>query len=127
MKNLMIAVLCLLILIVPWLIYDEYAGTTISKCTDIIDKTVLPAIEAEDWDTVDEGYSSILKYWDKFEKTSEYFLDTSAVNEADELINKTKYHIRMHDASNSAACSSELLHLLNYLHENEMVSFGNVF
>lgn len=127
MKNLIAAVICLVVLIVPWSIYDKYAGNTISKCTDIIDTSILPAIEIEDWDTVEKSYGLILNDWNKFEKISEYFLDTATVNEADELVNKTKYHIKMHDASNAAADSSELMHLLNYLHENEMLSSGNVF
>lgn len=127
MKNLIIATLCLLALIVPWSLYDYYASETIYGCTDILDKEVLPAITDESWQTAEENYNIILDEWSRFETIAEFFLDTEAVNKADELINKTKYHIIMHDASNSAADVSELKHLLNYLYENEVLSTGNVF
>ena len=127
MKNLIIAAVCLLLLIVPWCIYDKYAGSTISKCTDILDSVILPAVQNEDWETAEKSYKEIMKYWNRFEKISEFFLDAASVNEADELVNKTKYHIKLRDASNAAADSSELIHLLSYLHENEMISYGNIF
>lgn len=127
MKNLVIATLCLLALIVPWSLYEHYASTTIYGCTDILDKEVLPAITEESWQAAEEDYNIILNEWSRFETVAEFFLDTEAVNEADELINKTKYHIIMHDTSNAAADVSELKHLLNYLYENEILSTGNVF
>lgn len=127
MKNLMVSVLCLALLMVPWLIYDNYSTKVISQCTGILEAEIIPAIKTEEWNEVEESYIEIEEKWKSFERISEYFLDTQAVNEADELINKTKYHILMHDSSNAAACSAELIHLLGYLYENELLSSGNIF
>lgn len=127
MKNLIISIICLLILIVPWCIYDMYAGSYIDECNALIENEILPAILIEDWDVSQQRYNIIVDKWQKFESISEYFLDTAAVNEADEMIHRTKYHIMTKDVSNAASDVSELKHMLTYLHENEMLSTGNVF
>lgn len=127
MKNLLVSILCLGLLIVPWLIYDSYSTKTLNHCTYTLEEEVIPAIKTNEWKSAEESYAKIEEDWSTFEAVSEYFLDTQSVNEADELINKTKYHIIMYDNSNAAACSAELVHQLNYLHENEILSFGNVF
>ncbi len=127
MKNLMVSIVCLLILIVPWCMYDKYAGTYINGCSDLIEERIMPAILAGDWDAAQQYYNIMVDKWDKFEMISEYFLDTAAVNEADEMIHKTEYHIITRDTSNAASDASELKHTLTYLHENEMLSPGNIF
>lgn len=127
MKNLIIAIVCLLILIVPWCIYDRYAGSYIDECSNLLEKEIIPAIMTEDWDNAQRHYNIIVDKWPKFEMISEYFLDAASVNEADEMVHKTKYHIITKDISNAASDASELKHLLTYLHENEMLSTGNIF
>ena len=104
-----------------------YAGSYIDECNTLIENEILPAILIEDWDVSQQRYNIIVDKWQKFESISEYFLDTAAVNEADEMIHRTKYHIMTKDVSNAASDVSELKHMLTYLHENEMLSTGNVF
>ena len=126
MKNLLISILCLLILIVPWLIYDRYAGTVITYSAELLEKEVIPAIVDNEWEKAEKKYNIIVDKWKRFEKISEYFLDTAAINEADQMIHKTKYHIMMRAPGDASADSSELKHMLTYLHENEMISPGNI-
>lgn len=127
MKNLIISTACLLMLMIPWFLYDNYSGGMIKDYNNIIENKVIPAIENGDWDAAEREYGRLAKDWKKFKAVSEYFLDAKTINEANELINKTKYHILMHDPSNAAAGLSELMHLLSYLHENEMLSPENIF
>lgn len=127
MKNLLAAVFCLLLLIIPWCFYEHYASNTIGSYTDILDNDIMPAVLSEDWETAENKYNEIIKNWENFETVSEYFLDTEAVTEADELINKTHQYIIMRDASNASANAAELKHMLNYLHDNETLSSGNLF
>lgn len=126
MKNLIISTICLLLLIIPWGIYSNYARNVIYGYTDTLD-AVMSGILDEDWNEATKNYDTIVSKWKEFETVSEFFLDTEAVNEADELINKTRYHISTHDTSNSAADVSELNHMLRYLYENEILSTGNIF
>lgn len=127
MKSLMVSVLCLLMLLIPWTIYDNYSVNTLESYNYILEREIIPAVEEGDWNTAENSFNKIENDWEKFENISEYFLDTQAVSEVDELLYKTKYHIIMHDGSNAAASSAELTHMLTYLHQNECLSTGNVF
>ena len=127
MKNLIASVLCLLLLLIPWLIYDRYSVDTLGSFNNIIEQEIIPALEKEDWDSAEKSFNNVAKDWERFENISEFFLDTQAVSEVDELLYKTKYHIKMHDSSNAAASSAELTHMLSYLHQNEGLSVGNIF
>lgn len=126
MKNLLIAILCLLFLIVPWELYDRYSTAAVKEYCTIIEEEILPATVNNDWDTATTSFQSIKKDWEKFKKISEYFINAQIINEADRLVSKTEYFIYTKDMSNAAAISSELKQTLVYLHENEMLSIGNV-
>lgn len=127
MKNLLISLICLMILIVPWLMYDRYSTSVIGSFTETIKEETMPALEKQQWDSAEKSFLQIENDWQRFEKVSEYFLDTASVKEANRLFSKTKYHIIMRDADNAAAGSAELVDVLNSLHENETLTTGNVF
>ena len=126
MKNLIIAILCLLALIVPWEIYDRYSTDAVKDYCIIIEEEVLPATAVGDWESAMTSFLLIKDDWDKFKKISEYFINAQIINEADRLVSKAEYYIKGKDASNASAISSELQDTLEYLHENEMLSIGNV-
>lgn len=126
MKNLIVAILCLLALIIPWELYDSYSTNAVKDYCTIIEEEVLPAAATDDWDTAMESFLVIKDDWDKFKKISEYFINAQIINEADRLVSKAEYYIKNKDASNASAISSELQDTLEYLHENEMLSIGNV-
>jgi len=127
MKNLLISLICLMMLIVPWMMYDRYSTTVIGNFTETIKEEAMPALERQQWDSAEKSFLQIENDWQRFEKVSEYFLDTASVKEARRLFSKTKYHIIMKDADNAAAGSAELVDVLNSLHENENLTTGNVF
>lgn len=127
MKNLLIATFCLLILIIPWNIYNMYSEETINKCVLTLQNIVIPSLKSSDWEKANYGYDIVCSQWNKFENTSEFFIDAAAINETSKLIDKTDTYINMQDADNAAASSSELIPMLEYLYENETVSFANVF
>ena len=126
MKKLLIAVICLLVLIIPWELYDRYSTAAVKGYCTVIEEQILPATVSNDWDTAMTSFQSIKKDWEKFKKISEYFINAQIINEADRLVSKVEYFINTKDSSNAAAISSELKQTLTYLHENEMLSIGNV-
>ncbi len=126
MKNLLISILCLMALIVPWELYDRYSTAAVNDYSTIIENQILPAVMDDDWDSAIVAFRSIDEDWEKFKKISEYFINAQIINEADSLVSKAEYFITTKDKSNAAAISSELRQTLTYLHENEMLSFGNV-
>ena len=126
MKNLIVSLICLLVLIVPWEIYDYYATRVVKDYCYTLEEHIIPAIENNDWTMATKGYGNIVNNWEKFKTISEYFINAEVIHEADELIYKTKQYIIMKDSSNASATSSQLCQTLQYLHENEMLSIGNV-
>lgn len=126
MKHLIVSSVCLFFLLSSWYLYDTYAGSYIEESKYLLEERILPAIINENWDTAEYYYNIVEDKWREFENVSEYFLDTAAVNKTDEMIHKTKFHIMTRDISNAAAYTSELEHMLTYLHENEMLSPENI-
>ena len=126
MKNLFISILCLMALIVPWELYDRYSTAAINDYCTILEEQILPSVMENDWDSATMTFRSLDEDWEKFKKISEYFINAQIINEADRLVSKVEYFITTQDQPNAAAISSELRQTLTYLHENEMLSIGNV-
>ena len=127
MRDLVIYVICMLVLIIPWGIYDKFAGDRVDNYKSIINNEVIPAIEASDWETAERRFGFIAKDWDRYKKISAFFIDTQSVNEVDSYVSKAYYYIKLRDASNAAAESSFLDYRFDFLHENELPTLGNLF
>lgn len=127
MRDLIISIVCMLILAVPWGIYDSYAAKTVDNYKSIITDEVIPAIKANDWDTAEKRFGFIAKDWDKYKKMSAFFIDTVSVNEVDSYVSKAYYYIKLKDAGNAAAESAFLQYRFDFLHENEKPNMGNLF
>lgn len=127
MRDLIISIICMLILIVPWGIYDKFSTDTISEYKTTISGEIIPAIESEDWKTAEKRFSFIAKDWDRYKKISAFFIDTESVNEVDSYVSKAYYYIKMRDPANAAAESSFLRYRFDFLHENELPNMGNIF
>ena len=127
MRDLIISIICILILIIPWGIYDKYAAKTVDNYKSIISEEILPAIESNDWETAEKRFDFIAKDWDRYKKLSAFFIDTESVNEVDSYVSKAYYYIKLKDAGNAAAESAFLQYRFDFLHENEMPNMGNLF
>lgn len=127
MRDLIISIACMLILIIPWGIYDKFSTDTVESYKTIISDEILPAIENDDWDTAEKRFGFIAKDWDKYKKISAFFIDTESVNEVDSYVSKAYYYIRLKDPANAAAESAFLQYRFDFLHENELPNMGNIF
>lgn len=127
MRDLIISIICMLILIVPWGIYDKFSTETISSYKSAISNEVIPAIEKDDWETAEKHFDFIAKDWDKYKKISAFFIDTESVNEVDSYVSKAYYYIRLQDTANAAAEAAFLEYRFDFLHENELPNMGNIF
>ena len=94
MKNLIIAILCLLALIAPWELYDRYSTEAVKDYCNIIEEEVLPATAAGDWDSAMKSFLLVKEDWDRFKNISEYFINAQIINEADRLVSKAEYYIK---------------------------------
>ena len=76
MRDLIISIACMLVLIVPWSLYDIYSTRTVDNYRDILEKQVIPAVESGDWKTAEESFGFIARDWDDYKKVSAFFIDT---------------------------------------------------
>ena len=127
MRDLIISIICMLVLVIPWGLYDKYASDTIDNYKTIIKEDLIPAIENNDWETAEKDFDFIAEDWDDYKKKSAFFIDNEAVNEVDSTVSKAYYYIKLHDSSNSAGELAYLKDKLDYLHKNEDPSLANVF
>lgn len=127
MRDLIISIICMLILIVPWGIYDKFSTDTVGEYKKTISEEIIPAIENDDWETAEKRFSFIAKDWDRYKKISAFFIDTESVNEVDSYVSKAYYYIKLRDPANAAAESSFLQYRFDFLHENELPNMGNIF
>lgn len=127
MRDLIISIICMLILIVPWSIYDKLSTDTINEYKTLISDEIIPAIESDDWEAAEKQFSFIAKDWDRYKKISAFFIDTEAVNEVDSYVSKAYYYIKLRDTANAAAELSFLKYRFDFLHENELPNMGNIF
>lgn len=127
MRDLIISIICMLILIIPWGIYDRFSTNTVEDYKSAISDEILPAIENNDWNTAEKRFDYIAKDWDKYKKISAFFIDTESVNEVDSYVSKAYYYIKLRDAGNAAAEAAFLQYRFDFLHENELPNMGNIF
>ena len=127
MRDLIISIICILILIIPWGIYDRFSTNTVEDYKSAISDEILPAIENNDWNTAEKRFDYIAKDWDKYKKISAFFIDTESVNEVDSYVSKAYYYIKLKDAGNAAAEAAFLQYRFDFLHENELPNMGNIF
>lgn len=127
MRDLIISIVCLLILIVPWCIYDKYSADTADTYKQMINNDILPALEENDWKTANKEFGYIARDWDRFKKISAFFIDSEAINETDRLVSRVYYYIKLKDASSSAGEIAYLQYSFDCLHENELPTLGNIF
>ena len=126
MKNLIISIVCLLLLIVPWGIYEKYSSKEIHLYTNILNEQVLPSIESGKWQKAENNFLKVMNNWEKYKNVSAYFINNSSINEVDSQISETYYYIKENDFANAAAETASLIYSLYYLHENEQPSKANL-
>ena len=127
MRVLIISTICMLIIIIPWGFYDKFATDTVENYKSIIKEEILPAIEDDDWDTAEKRFAFIAKDWDRYKKTSAFFIDTQSVNEVDCYVSRAYYYIKLRDQSNAAAETAFLEYRFDFLHANGIPDMGTLF
>lgn len=126
MKHLLSSMVCILILFIPWLLYENYSNSHIENYNTLISREIIPSIDSNNWDKAEKKYILLQDDWEKFKNTSEYFLDSESINEVDETIYMTYGYIKLNDSINSVAYISKLRHMLNQLHDSEKLSLDNI-
>ena len=127
MKDLLIAFLSVAILIGAWLVFFSYSENKIETYTETIKETILPYVEAEDWDNAYQEMESLDQTWHRYKKLAIFFLDTDTVNEIDFSLAKSVKYVKAEDVSNSSGELNAMIEQLTFLSSNDRINLANIF
>ena len=127
MKDLLIAFLSVAILIGSWLVFFSYSENKIETYTETIKETILPYVEAEDWDNAYQEMESLDQTWHRYKKLALFFLDTETVNEIDFYLAKSVKYVKAEDVSNSSGELNAMIEQLTFLSSNDRINLANIF
>lgn len=127
MRNFIISIACLGILVGAWAVFGFYSNQTIDSYEHMLEDDIISAVEAEEWEKAWEEFQSFSQDWHRYKKPAAFFLDTQAINDADYSIAKAKYYIKARDVSNSSGELACLKEQLVFLHQNESITWENIF
>ena len=127
MRNFIVAIALLGLLIGTWSVFDNYSDNRLHGYIDKIETSIIPEVEAGQWDDASKHFDALSKDWHKYKKPAAFFLDTETINDTDYTIARAKYYIKAKDDSNSAGELSCLKEQMTFLHYNESLAWGNIF
>lgn len=126
MRSLLISILSLSLLIGCWGIFYYNSEQDLNQIIDDCETIIMPAVENEDWDKAYKNFKVQYDRWHEYRKGALFFLDTQAINDADSNFAKTLMYIKAEDVSNGSGELLALKEQLNFLHQNEKISFENI-
>lgn len=127
MRNFIISIVCLGILVGAWAVFGFYSNKTIDSYEQALENSIIKAVEAEQWEKAYTEFRNLSQDWHRYKKAAAFFLDTQAINDTDYSIAKAKYYIKAEDVSNSSGELASLKEQLVFLHQNESITWGNIF
>lgn len=126
MRNFIVSILCLILLLGIWTIFDSYSNQKIHNYQYQLEENILSSVENREWDQALSDFQALSRDWHQYKKKAAFFLDTSAINDADYSIARAKYYIKEKDASNASGELACLKEQLTFLHYNETIAPGNI-
>ena len=127
MKNLAAASLIFVMLLGGWLIFLAHADKRTESLINTISHEVLPPIEDEHWNESLVKINSFSRDWHSFRRFCFYFLDSGVLCDIDESLAKSIKYVEAKDVSNSTGELYAIISQLQYLTENQKVTFANIF
>ena len=127
MRNFIISLICLLILIFTWIGFSFYSSNAIAMIQEQTDVLISDSIRAADWTSAETEYGKLCSMWNQYKKAGSIFLDTRDINEIDSVLEKAYFYMKAHDISNSSGEFSYLKDKFGFIHQNETITFSNIF
>lgn len=126
MRNLIAAILCLGILLGIWGFYHDYSGHKLENYRKALQTRVISTMERKNWEEAYKNFCEIEKDWSAYATHANFFFDNQMLSNVSSSFAKAKYYIKAKDDSNAPGEIASLNAQLNYLHESEELSLGNV-
>lgn len=127
MRSLWISILSLALILGIFGVFQVKSERELARMTAQCQGAIMDAVESEDWTTASGSFGREYQRWQDYRKTALFFLDTDAINQADQAFAKTLKYIKAEDVSNSSGELLALSRQLAALHQNESVTLQNIF
>ena len=127
MRELIASSLIMILVLGGWLVFLHYADLQSQNMTSEIHQSLLPLIEAEDWQAVEIKLQNLNQDWHEFRKFALYFLHTDTINDIDYSIARSMEYAKAHDASNTGGELNAAAEQLSFLTENQKLTLKNIF
>lgn len=127
MRALIIAFVCIALTISTWLLFLNHADESLHQMSAIVEKKVYTEVDKGQWQEAEKDFEQFTDKWHDHKDIYSLFLDHSIIAETDFSIARTKDYIKSKSTALSLAELSCIKEQLKLLHQNEMLSFDNVF
>lgn len=127
MRALIISIMCFSVVIISWLIFENYADENIHALSESIENDIIASVSAEDWDKAESEFNKLSDKWHKQKKVYTFFYHTSAINDTDFSIARAKGFIKSQNASSAIGELHCVKEQLAFLHLNDLIRLDNIF
>ncbi len=127
MRNFIVSLIAILIVLCVWTCFSIYSSGMSDKLQAQTSQLVSTSINKGDWVSAEKEYRQLHGMWKQYRKAASVFLDSRDINEIDSTMDKAYLYMQAEDISNSSGEFSYLGDKFKFLHQNDTVTFANIF
>jgi len=127
MRNFIISLVCLMIMLFSWTAFSIYSSKMTNTLQVQSHHLIYSSIEKGDWTSAYNDYNKLSETWHKYKKAAAIFLDSKDINEIDSTMDKAYLYMKAEDISNSSGEFSYLKDKFKFIHQNDSITFTNIF
>ena len=127
MRNFIASLIAILIVLCVWIGFSVYSSGMSDSLQAQTAQLVTSSINKGDWISAEKDYQQLSAMWNEYRKAASVFLDSKDINEIDSTMDKAYLYMQAEDISNSSGEFSYLKDKFKFLHQNDTVTFANIF
>lgn len=126
MRSLIISAVSLLLILGIWFGFMTYCEDTLTSLVADITDEIEVNVAAEDWDSAKSSFDEFSDAWHKDKSTYSFFLEQSAMLEADFAIARAEACIYAEDVPGAMSELAFIREQLKFLFLNERINLANI-
>lgn len=126
MRSLIISTVSLLLVLCIWFGFMTYCEDTLNSLISNITNEIEISVAAGDWDTAKESFSRFSDSWHKDKSIYSFFLDQSAMLDADFSIARAEAYIDEQETPSAMGELAFIREQLRFLFLNERINLENI-
>ena len=127
MRNFIISMISILIVLCLWTGFTIYSASKSQALQAQAQLLITSSINKGNWISAEKDYIKLTEMWHDYRKVASIFLDAKDINEIDSTMDKAYLYMQAKDISNSSGEFSYLKDKFRFLHQNDTVTFTNIF